>query len=106
MRKKIHPPYQEVLFVDSASGKKYLIGSTLQTKEKEMFEGKEVPVCKVAISSSSHPFFTKEGNRIDSEGRIKKFTGRYERKTAQVQQAKDKQEIANKEKLVEKKKKR
>ena len=34
MKDKKHPPYQEVLFEDSSTGSKFIIGSTLQPKEK------------------------------------------------------------------------
>jgi large subunit ribosomal protein L31 len=105
MRKKIHPPYHEVLFVDSSTGSTYLIGSTLQPKEKEKFEGKEYPVCRVPISSSSHPFFTKSNQMIDSEGRVDKFTKKYQRKTAEVKIEHDKQEEAKKVKAKATKKK-
>lgn len=97
MKDTIHPPYQEVLFVDSSTGVKYLIGSTLQPKEKEMFEGKEVPVVRVAISSSSHPFFTKANQFVDAEGRVDKFTKKYQRKTEEVKQQTEKQEEKKKE---------
>lgn len=92
MRHKIHPPYQEVLFVDSSTGVKFLIRSTLQPKEKEMFEGKEYPILRVPISSSSHPFFTKSNQFIDSEGRVDKFAKKYQRKVEEVKKAQDKQE--------------
>ncbi|HLB52685.1 MAG TPA: type B 50S ribosomal protein L31 [Chlamydiales bacterium] len=105
MKDNIHPPYQEVLFVDSSTGANFLIGTTLQTKEKQMFEGKEYPVCRVPISSSSHPFFTKTNQFIDSEGRVDKFAKKYQRKVEEVKKAQDKQEEAEKAKLKEKKKK-
>lgn len=105
MKKKTHPQYQEVLFVDSSTGSTYLIGSTLQTKDKEKFEGKEYPVCRVPISSSSHPFFTKSKQFIDSEGRVDKFTKKYQRKTEQVKAVQDKQEEAKKSQVQAKKKK-
>lgn len=105
MKKKIHPPYQEVLFVDSSTGSTYLIKSTLQPKEKEKFEGKEYPLCRVPISSSSHPFFTKTNQFIDSEGRVDKFTKKYQRKTEEVKKSQDKQEEAKKAKVVKKKSK-
>ena len=53
MKKEGHPPYQEILFVDSATGYKFVCGSTLQPKEKEKFEGKEYPVYRVPASSAS-----------------------------------------------------
>ena len=103
MKKKTHPPYQEVLFVDSSTNVKYVIGSTLQPKEKEDFEGKEYPLCRVPISSSSHPFFTKSKQFIYSEGRVDKFTKKYQRKTEEVKKVQDKQEEAKKAKAVKKK---
>lgn len=80
MKKQGHPPYQEILFVDSATGFRFVCGSTLQPKETEMFEGKEYPVYRVPVSSSSHPFFTGSKQFIDSEGRVDKFVKRYAKK--------------------------
>jgi large subunit ribosomal protein L31 len=80
MKKQGHPPYQDILFVDSSTGFKFVCGSTLQPKDKEMFEGKEYPVYKVPVSSASHPFFTKSKQFIDSEGRVDKFIKRYAKK--------------------------
>ena len=77
MKKQGHPPYQEILFVDSSTGFKFICGSTLQPKEREMFEGKEYPVYRVPVSSASHPFFTGSKQFIDSEGRVDKFNKRY-----------------------------
>jgi large subunit ribosomal protein L31 len=77
MKENIHPPYQDVLFVDSSTGVKFVCGSTMQPKEKETFEGKEYPVCRVSISSASHPFFTGANQFIDSEGRVDKFQKKY-----------------------------
>ena len=82
MKKQGHPSYQEVLFVDTATGDKFLIGSALKPKEKEMYNGKEYPVCKVSISSSSHPFFTGNTQLVDSEGRVDRFMKRYAAKKA------------------------
>ncbi len=77
MKKEIHPEYQDVLFVDSSTGKKFVCGSTLQTDARETFEGKEYPVCHVSVSSSSHPFFTGSTQFVDAEGRVDKFKKRY-----------------------------
>lgn len=81
MKKDTHPTYQEVLFVDSASGHRFVCGSTLQTEAKETFQGKEYPVSYLSISSSSHPFFTGSKQLVDSEGRVEKFKKRFARKT-------------------------
>jgi large subunit ribosomal protein L31 len=93
MKKEIHPPYQEILFVDTATGHKFVCGSTLQPEEREEFEGKEYPVYRVPISSASHPFFTGSQQFVDTEGRVDKFRKRYTRK---VEQPKEKEEEAPK----------
>ena len=90
MKKKGHPPYQDILFVDTATGHKFLCGSTLQPKETEMYQGKKYPVYKVPISSASHPFFTGSQHFVDSEGRVDKFKKRYSRKIQQNVQPKEK----------------
>ncbi len=84
MKEKIHPDYQKVLFVDSATGTSFLIGSTLHPKEHAMFEGKEYPLYKVPVSSASHPFFTKANQFVDAEGRMDKFTKRYQKKNEEM----------------------
>jgi large subunit ribosomal protein L31 len=85
MKKEGHPPYQEVLFLDSATGHKFVCGSTLQPKEKDTFEGKEYPVFRASISSASHPFFTGSKQLVDSEGRVDKFNKRYVMKKKQAE---------------------
>jgi large subunit ribosomal protein L31 len=103
MKEKKHPPYQEVLFEDSSTGSKFIIGSTLQPKEKVKHEGKEYPIYRVPVSSASHPFFTKATQFMDTEGRVDKFTKKYQRKTEQVKQVQVKQEEAKKVKPAKKK---
>jgi large subunit ribosomal protein L31 len=77
MKKNIHPPYQQVLFIDSATGTKFICGTTLKTEKREVHEGVEYPVLYVSVSSASHPFFTGSNQFIDSEGRVDKFRKRY-----------------------------
>lgn len=103
MKDKKHPLYHEVLFEDSSTGSKFIIGSTLQPKEKVKHEGKEYPLYRVPVSSASHPFFTKATQFMDTEGRVDKFTKKYQRKTAEVKTAQVKQEEAKKEKVKKKK---
>ncbi|MBX7066110.1 MAG: type B 50S ribosomal protein L31 [Parachlamydiales bacterium] len=103
MKEKTHPPYQEVLFEDSSTGSKFIIGSTLQPKEKTMYEGKEYPLYRVPVSSASHPFFTKATQFMDTEGRVDKFTKKYQKKTEQVKATQAKVEEAKKEKGKKKK---
>ncbi|NCF70680.1 MAG: type B 50S ribosomal protein L31 [Chlamydiales bacterium] len=80
MKKGIHPKYQQVLFVDSSTGYKFVCGSTLQPKETEEYEGKEYPVYRLPVSSASHPFFTGGSQRFVAEGRVDKFMKRYGKK--------------------------
>jgi large subunit ribosomal protein L31 len=80
MKKQGHPPYQEILFVDSSTGTSFICGSTLKPKEKQTYEGKEYPVYKVSVSSASHPFYTGSKQLLDSEGRVDKFNKRYSQK--------------------------
>ena len=82
MKKQGHPPYQEILFVDSSTGFKFVCGAALQPKEKEEFEGKEYPVLRVSTSSASHPFWTKSNQFVDSEGRVDKFMKKYKKTPA------------------------
>lgn len=103
MKKNTHPDYQDVLFVDSSTGFKFVCGSTLKPKEKEVYEGKQYPVYRAPISSASHPFFTKSKQLIDSEGRVDKFRKRYAKKQESMeQQVKDEQEKAKEEKAKKK----
>lgn len=103
MKKQGHPPYQEVLFVDSSTGFRFVCGSTIQPKEKEMFEGKEYPAYKVAVSSASHPFFTGSKQLVDSEGRVDKFKKRYKAKKEEADALQE--EVVSKEKEKKGKKK-
>ena len=77
MKKNTHPTYQKVLFIDSASGHRFVCGSTLKPDAKEKFEGVEYPVSYLSISSTSHPFFTGSKQLVDSEGRVEKFKKRF-----------------------------
>lgn len=80
MKKDKHPKYQEVLFVDSSTGYKFVCRSTVQPKETELFEGKEYPVYRAAITADSHPAWKGGSQIVDTENRISKFKNRYARK--------------------------
>ncbi len=84
MKKDIHPQnYRQVIFADNSSGAKFLIPSTIATKETEKWtDGKEYPAYHVEISSSSHPFYTNEEKTIDTAGRVEKFKTRQSKATA------------------------
>jgi large subunit ribosomal protein L31 len=77
MKSDIHPQnYRQVVFQDQGSGAQFLIGSTVETDQTTMHEGKEYPLFVVEISSSSHPFYTGIKTTIDRAGRVDKFKQR------------------------------
>jgi large subunit ribosomal protein L31 len=77
MRKDIHPEMRPVIFADNSSDVKFLIPSTVKTKETAKFtDGKEYPVFYLEISSASHPFYTNQEKTIDTAGRVEKFKNR------------------------------
>ena len=106
MKKNAHPKYQQVLFVDSSTGYKFICGSTAQPEEKGTHEGVEYPMYRASISSASHPFFTGSKQLLDAEGRVDKFKKKYE--AAKARANKDSSEEGGeepKEELKEKAKK-
>lgn len=80
MKKEIHPEeYRKVIFIDSSSGERFLVGSTIRTSETDKWEdGNEYPAVTVEISSASHPFYTGKETVIDTAGRVDKFKRRME----------------------------
>ena len=79
MKKEIHPKdYRFVVFKDLSSGEAFLTRSCANTKDTiEWEDGKEYPLVKLEISSSSHPFFTGKMKFVDSAGRIDKFNKKF-----------------------------
>lgn len=77
MKKGIHPDYQEVCFMDAATGFKFVAGSTLKSSETVEFEGNTYPLIRVEISSDSHPFYTGKQKFAQADGRIEKFNKKY-----------------------------
>jgi len=84
MKKDIHPAnYRPVIFADNSSGAKFLIPSTIETKETDKWtDGKEYPAYHVEISSASHPFYTNQDKTIDTAGRVEKFKNRMAKSTS------------------------
>ncbi len=82
MKKDIHPQeYRPVIFADNSSGAKFLVASTIDSKETMKWtDGKEYPVHYVEISSASHPFYTNQEKTIDTAGRVEKFRNRLAKK--------------------------
>jgi large subunit ribosomal protein L31 len=78
MRKGIHPDYRPVVFMDTSTGTRFLMNSTMRSKETVKWDdGKEYPLVKVEISSASHPFYTGKMKFVDSAGRVEKFQKKY-----------------------------
>lgn len=75
MKKDTHPKnYREVLFIDNSNGAEFIISSTVQSSETAKAKnGKEYPVYRLDISSSSHPFYTGNEKILDTAGRVEKF---------------------------------
>lgn len=78
MKTGIHPKnYRPVIFHDTSADKKFLIGSTVaQDGVATWTDGKEYPMKEIAISSSSHPFYTGQEKVMDTAGRVEKFKAR------------------------------
>lgn len=77
MKQGIHPDYREVVFHDLSCDFKFLTRSTVSTREKTTFEGKEYPLVKIEVSSASHPFYTGKHKIVDTAGRVEKFRQKY-----------------------------
>ncbi|QDI91748.1 type B 50S ribosomal protein L31 [Salicibibacter halophilus] len=78
MKTDIHPQYQNVVFLDTGTGFKFMGGSTMSSEETvEWEDGNTYPLIKVEISSDSHPFYTGKQKLADAGGRIDKFKKKY-----------------------------
>ena len=64
---------------------KFIVRSTVQTKDKITIDGKEYPLVKIEISSKSHPFYTGKRTIVDTAGRVDKFNKRYGSLQSQMQ---------------------
>ena len=78
MKKDIHPAaYRPVVFKDMSNGDLFISRSTINTKDTIEIDGETLPLVKLEISSSSHPFFTGKAKMVDTAGRVDKFMNRY-----------------------------
>lgn len=78
MKADIHPEsYRQVVFEDTSSGTRFMVGSTINSSETTKWDdGVEYPLVKVEISSASHPFYTGQARSVDTTGRLEKFRAR------------------------------
>ncbi|MBQ7162205.1 MAG: type B 50S ribosomal protein L31 [Bacteroidales bacterium] len=78
MKKDLHPAeYRPVVFKDMSNGDMFVSRSTIATKETIEYEGQTLPLVKLEISSTSHPFYTGKSKLVDTAGRVDKFMSRY-----------------------------
>ena len=77
MKKEIHPNYRDVVFHDLSCDFKFVTRSTIATREKINFEGKDYPLIKIEVSAESHPFFTGKHKIVDTAGRVEKFRQKF-----------------------------
>lgn len=78
MKKGIHPDnYRPVVFKDMSNGDMFVSQSTISTKDTIEYEGETLPLVKLEISSTSHPFYTGKNKLVDTAGRVDKFLNRY-----------------------------
>lgn len=75
MKKDIHPQnYRPVLFLDNSNNAEFILPSTVSTNEtSKAKDGKEYPLYRVEVSSSSHPFYTGNEKTLDTAGRVERF---------------------------------
>lgn len=78
MKKDLHPTsYRPVVFKDMSNGDMFVSRSCANSKETIEYEGETLPLIKLEISSSSHPFYTGKSKLVDTAGRVDKFMNRY-----------------------------
>ena len=83
MKADIHPNYRDVVFLDMASGFKFITRSTVNTRESiKMDDGQEYPLFKLDVTPESHPFYTGAQQRISETGRVEKFRQKFSRSSA------------------------
>ena len=83
MKKKIHPNYRAVVFLDVSANVSFLTRSCAECDETiKWSDGVEYPLYKLEISSASHPFFTGKMKFLDTTGRVEKFQKKYQKSSS------------------------
>lgn len=82
MKQEIHPKYQQVIFMDTSTGFKFMSGSTKGSNETvEWEDGNTYPLIRMEVTSDSHPFYTGRQKFAQAEGRVGRFNKKYGIKT-------------------------
>lgn len=76
MKQGIHPDFQKVVFMDSATGAKFVAGSTMKPEETIEYEGETYPLVRVEFIRFT-PFYTGKQKFAQADGRIEKFNKKY-----------------------------
>ncbi|KRN04319.1 hypothetical protein FC86_GL000417 [Holzapfeliella floricola DSM 23037 = JCM 16512] len=63
--------------MDSATGFKFVSGSTKHSDETVEFEGQTYPLIRMEITSDSHPFYTGKQKFTQADGRVDRFNKKY-----------------------------
>lgn len=77
MKSDIHPKVRDVIFQDTVTGACFKVLSTIKTEATIALDGKDYPLVKVDVSSSSHPFYTGTMRILDTAGRVERFGTKY-----------------------------
>lgn len=88
MKQEIHPKYQQVVFMDTSTGFKFMSGSTKGSNETvEWEDGNTYPLIRMEVTSDSHPFYTGRQKFAQAEGRVGRFNKKYGFKTETGEEA-------------------
>jgi len=82
MKKKIHPDYHPVVFVDPSVGAEFITRSTMTSDETRDIDGVKHFVVRMEISSASHTFYTRKRKVVDTAGRVERFRAKHNYKDA------------------------
>jgi large subunit ribosomal protein L31 len=82
MKSEGHPTLNNVCFLDSGTGRRFLTKSTMKSPRKESIDGAEYFVIVRDVTMDSHPAYTGEKRIVDTAGRVEKFTSKFKRGTA------------------------
>ncbi len=77
MKAEIHPATRYVIFQDTITGAQFRALSSIKTEQTVTIDGEQLPLVKVDVSSSSHPFYTGQQRILDTAGRVEKFGTKY-----------------------------
>jgi large subunit ribosomal protein L31 len=78
MKEKIHPNLNVICIADVLTGDRFMIRSTVKSRETELIDGKEVFILRKDVTSASHPAYTGVKRIVDTAGKVEKFNKRFQ----------------------------